>query len=131
MPQPPHAAFAPSAASAKPVWCVDDQNWKQAFRERFVVVSDDLFSYLCETCTEVMARIKMQDSTKTVQERGLWYEEAAPVETLFSSVLIANPQKRDAARLFELVDEKIKAPLQIGGSASVGRGLVRLVMKGA
>ncbi len=33
MPQPPHAAFAPSAASAKPVWCVDDQNWK-SIREK-------------------------------------------------------------------------------------------------
>ena len=28
MPQVSHPAFAPSAAAAKPVWCVDDRNWK-------------------------------------------------------------------------------------------------------
>ncbi len=28
MSQASHPAFAPSAAAAKPVWCVDDQNWK-------------------------------------------------------------------------------------------------------
>jgi leucyl aminopeptidase len=33
LPQPLHPAFASSTASAKPIWCVDDQSWK-AIREK-------------------------------------------------------------------------------------------------
>ncbi len=38
MPQSLHPAFAPAAAAAKPVWCVDEQNWKPV-REKLPAVA--------------------------------------------------------------------------------------------
>lgn len=99
---------------------------QEAFMKRFAVISDDLFTVLTETATDVVARIRINDDTKTVAKGGLWYEEAVPSESIFSFPLLAAP--RNGVKVFESVDKNWAGLVQIGGNASVGRGLVRLVL---
>lgn len=88
------------------------------FTERFALVSNDVFGYFCQTGLEVIARVRLESETKTVANGALWYEEAIPAEAIFSSFAIA----KDQAHFAELDKNPY---LQIGGKASVGRGLLR------
>lgn len=97
------------------------------FTERFAVVPDDIFTFLCETATEVTARVKLQDDTKTVQSRGLWYEEAVPAESVFCGIVMWTGKKGDAQEAEGLLSKITK--IQVGGKASVGRGICRVEVK--
>lgn len=119
-------AAAISSAIAAAVF--EDQAWRDAFQTRFGIVSNDVFTFLTETGTEVTARVRLDDDKKTVQPGALWYEEAAPAETVFSCPVIAAPRagQPGSDELFEALAPGQARPVQIGGNASVGRGLTRL-----
>ena len=113
-----------SQALAKAVF-PDQPTEQQLFQKRFALVNDDLFSFLTETSTEVVARICLDDVKKTVKKGALWYEEALPVETLLMSLVLADPRAHDQqARLFQLLTPH--DVVQLGGHATVGRGVTRL-----
>lgn len=95
----------------------DTDTERQSFISRFALVHDDIFAYLVETATEVSARIALSE-TKTVD--NLWYEEAVPAEAIFSGVVIQ--ERGDTWPTFG-------SCVQIGGKASVGRGLCRMVVR--
>lgn len=98
-----------------------------AFSRRFAIVSDNVFNFLCETATDVSARVKLDDNSKTVARGGLWYEEAVPAEAIFyTPVVVANPRKVGAA---ELLGQLASTHVQIGGKASVGRGLCGVTVR--
>ena len=103
-----------------------DTSWASEFTKRFAIVSDDVFTFLVETCTEVAAHIRISNERKTVEKGALWYEESVPAETIFTMPLVASPRKNgpDASGLFSIVAGALKKPIQIGGKASVGRGLI-------
>ena len=109
-----------------------DTTWQKHFADRFCIVSDNVFSFLLNTATEVTARIKLQDDTKTTQSGALWYEESLPTESILFGLALVFPNKStvlDETRIFSEVSGKLAKPLQFGGNATVGRGLcqVRLV----
>ncbi len=109
-----------------------DEEWHSLFAARFGVVSDTTFTFLAETATVVTARIKLDDDTKTVATGALWYEEAIPAESIFSTPLLAMGRNgSDSAALFELLAAPLAGVAQIGGNASVGRGLMKLRLVGA
>lgn len=81
-----------------------------------------MFNFFSETATEINARVRLDD-TKTVADGGLWYEEAVPAEAIFYG-FIATTGTEPA--LEALGDERL---LQIGGDASIGRGVCRVVMR--
>ncbi len=108
----------------------DDTEWQQMLKERFCVVHDDVLSFLLDTATEITARIKLLEDSKTVKKGGLWYEEALPTETVLSGLVVATPVKVDPPKVFTVISELIQKPLQLGGKATVGRGLCRLQMIG-
>ena len=95
---------------------------------RFVVVHDDVLSFLVETATEVTARIKLQEHEKTVKDGGLWYEEALPTETVLCGLALATEVKATPEEVFRTLGTLVQRPLQFGGKATVGRGLCRLRM---
>ncbi len=68
----------------------NDDEWKTLFKQRFLIIKDDIFDFLSETATEIRARIKIKEDTRTVQDGGLWYEEYLPAETLLWGVLAAD-----------------------------------------
>jgi len=92
------------------------------FTARFAVVSNDVFIFLSETATEVVARVRLEDATKTVASGGLWYEESVPAEAVFYGFVGATSEKPSLASL------QIDQPLQIGGDATIGRGLCKVVI---
>jgi CRISPR-associated protein Cmr4 len=101
---------------------------KEIFKTRFAIVHDDIFTFLCETGTQVDARIRIKDEQKTVARGALWYEESLPIETSLAGTVwcdkvFGNPSLTQA----NIIERYCKAPrnLQIGGKATTGKGRVR------
>ena len=110
-----------------------DSYWLNTFSRHLCLVHDDLFSFLLTTGTEITARIRLQDDTKTVVKGGLWYEETLPAESILSGVVTAAPLQKYALTQDEIMQEVnklIQTPLQLGGKATVGHGLCRVLMSG-
>ncbi len=107
-------------------------DWQRIFAGRLCIVHDDVFSFLLDTATEITARIKLQEESKTVQGGGLWYEEALPTETILTGlVMIAPPpmaKKIDDARISSKLAELTGKTVQFGGKATVGHGLCRVYL---
>ncbi|MBM3493954.1 MAG: type III-B CRISPR module RAMP protein Cmr4 [Armatimonadetes bacterium] len=114
-------ALFPSAAAQAPDGLSGEQTH---FVERFAIVSDELFSFLSENGTEIAARIALDPDTGTTSgpKGNLWYEEAVPAETIFAGAALhangGDPKTVLNATKF----------IQIGGNASVGRGLCRVIV---
>ncbi|MEQ1526009.1 MAG: type III-B CRISPR module RAMP protein Cmr4 [Gallionella sp.] len=111
-----------------------DKNWVRLFKERFAIISDDDFSFLADTATEIRARIRINDKTGVVHPGALWYEENLPAESVLWGVIAAGAA-RDSSKLTQ--DQVMSTfataigtdkTVQIGGKATVGRGLVRFIL---
>lgn len=114
----------------------DNPDWQAIFRERLVIVSDDIFTFLCEAGTEVSAHIRLAEETGVVAKGALWYEEALPVETLLAGTVWCDRVYREKNASDELTKEKLlerfcsqPLGLQIGGKASTGKGQVRCLFE--
>jgi CRISPR-associated protein Cmr4 len=98
--------------------------------ERLVIVDDSLFGTFVRQCTEITARVKLDDDKKTVVKGGLWYEEALPAEAILHAGVAAEKTRGKRASRFDPDDHLKKLreirSAQFGGKASVGRGLCRL-----
>jgi len=127
--EPAQLAVSTIAGSiAKAVFA--DIAWQTRFEERFAIVSDDLFSNLCVLATDVVARIKIDGDTKTVAHGQLWFEESVPMESIFASAVMVDPAtKGNPTDYLDFVKNATTTVLQIGGKASVGRGLVRVSLQ--
>lgn len=104
------------------------QHLEAPVKGRLVVVHDDLMGYLLETATEVVARIRLDDETKTVAPGALWYEESLPTESVLYSLLRTEDSRRkgqnlSAEAILAMVKGLLEGPVQLGGKATVGRGL--------
>lgn len=118
----------------------DRPDWQDIFRKRLAIVSDDIFTFLCEAGTEVSAHIRIDEESGTVAGGALWYEEALPVETLLAGTVWCDRvyhSKQDAKGVNgDLTKEKLlenfcsrPLELQIGGKASTGKGQVRCLFE--
>lgn len=102
--------------------------WPRLFKQRFAIVADDTFNYLCETGTEVNARVKIDDNSKTVSQGALWYEESLPAEAVLAGITccdrVFHAEDVKVEHLFEtfLKDDFV---CQMGGKATTGKGRVR------
>jgi len=108
--------------------------------QKIIVLSDDDFKDFVHLSTEVSTRIKISNVTGTVEE-GPFNEEFLPSETLLYSLALASPifkEKPEEKGIFnqdgkdetELVLAFFKAGrpevMQIGGDATIGKGIVRI-----
>jgi len=101
------------------------------FTKRFAIVDDETMANLCETATQVDARIRLDERTRTAAPGALWLEESLPPETLLIGLLAADRSRRhnvpmtpDEVLGFALAGEEIH---QLGGNATTGRGRCRIV----
>lgn len=105
-----------------------EAEWRQLFTQRFALAHDDVFTFLTETATEVAARVRIADESKTVARGALWYEEAVPAEAIFAGpVQAALP--RDGVtpeKALEVLPGRVT--LQLGGHVTIGRGIAELVV---
>ncbi len=108
----------------------NDPSAAARFGERFAVLHEDIFNFLSETATEVRARIVLKDESKTVD--NLWYEECLPAETVLLSVVTATPLPgHGSLTAQDVFTQSLRSThVQLGGKATVGHGLCRLVRGG-
>lgn len=106
-----------------------DTPWQGMLIARFCIIHDDTLNFLLQTATEVTARIKIMDSTKTVEKGGLWYEEALPTETILSGLVVATPVSKtnlSEDEIHQHIGGLLDQTIQFGGNATVGRGICRV-----
>lgn len=101
------------------------------FTKRFAIIDDDTMAFLWETATQVDARVRLDERTRTVAPGALWLEESLPPETLLIGLLAADRSRRrnvsmtpDEVLGFALSGEEVH---QLGGKATTGRGRCRIV----
>jgi len=130
------AAIARDLASTLLPSSAEYEPWRARLPRQLAVLSDDDFRDFVQTATEVVARIKVDESTGTVKDGALWYEEYLPSETLFYALALASLPRRPANGAAEAprtaedvlaaVDDLALDRLQIGGDETIGRGIVKV-----
>lgn len=100
----------------------------QHFIERVCIVNDDVLRVLSRVGMEIVARNRISNDTRTVEDGALWTEEALPVESILTGLLVVNPVKRDVseADLLAHVKGLSRGIIQLGGKATIGRGVCKL-----
>ncbi|MBQ7594473.1 MAG: type III-B CRISPR module RAMP protein Cmr4 [Synergistaceae bacterium] len=107
----------------------ENKEWQKIFTERFAIISDDFFTFLCEAGTEVNAHIRINEKTGIVAEGALWYEEALPVESILTGQIWCDKVFVKGITSQDLFERFCSGTitLQIGGKASTGKGFVRCI----
>ncbi|MFM7869639.1 MAG: RAMP superfamily CRISPR-associated protein, partial [Planctomycetaceae bacterium] len=105
--------------------------WCQLFKERFLVLPDDVFAFLAETGTEVQAHVRIDPDYKRVARGALWYEESLPAESILSGVVTcAGPYGKSGASRSDVLrllsDDRT---VQMGAKATTGKGQLRLLFR--
>ena len=110
--------------------------WKEKVKKDLLILPEDAFRDFVKLSTEVQARIRINNETKTVDRGALFYEEALPCDSLLYSVVMAHDPACDSDKRPEgfktssdvmtfLSKINIKR-LQFGGDATIGRGIVNI-----
>jgi CRISPR-associated protein Cmr4 len=115
--------------------------WRDTLEKRLVILPENAFRDFVQLSTEIIARVRINNTTKTVERGGLWTEEHLPSETLLYATLFASkPRVKDddlpddwkqasgrIEKIMEFIKEAIDGKrLQLGGDATMGRGIVKV-----
>lgn len=104
--------------------------------QRLVVLDDDAFRDFVMLSTEVNARVSIHTETGTAAGKALWYEENVPPEAVFYSFLFAGNVRGEGLNSLKtaddvldylLQDEHFPPVFQLGGNATLGRGILRRI----
>ena len=125
--------------------------WREKIKSSLVVLSDDDFRDFVTLSTEVIARIKINQETGTVQKGALWYEEYLPSDSILYSLALTTPifQEEDtdkgifqltsqektancdeSEKVMEFFEDGLPSVIQLGGNATIGKGIVRTKVYG-
>jgi len=103
--------------------------WRNKVKTDLLILPENAFRDFVKLSTEVQARIRINNETKTVDKHALFYEEALPCDTLLYSVVMAHDaanatfKAEDIMRFLNGIDGK---RLQFGGDATIGKGIVNI-----
>ncbi|MHA2641766.1 MAG: type III-B CRISPR module RAMP protein Cmr4 [bacterium JZ-2024 1] len=112
--------------------------WREALKNRLVILPETAFRDFTLLSTEVISRVRLDDTRKAVAQGALWTEELLPSETVLYTLLFASKPRipvvtggqgipNSADEVLQIVKNSIdKAWLQIGGNSTVGRGFVKV-----
>jgi CRISPR-associated protein Cmr4 len=108
----------------------DEPDWQESLARRLCIVHDDILSFLLDTATEVIARNQLTDDKTS---GNLWYEEALPAESILAGLVLAQqvgPDGMAPAAVLDEVATLVATPVQLGGHATIGRGICRVIIGG-
>jgi len=110
--------------------------WREKAKTDIVVLPDNAFRDFVKLSTEVQARIRINNETKTVDKGALFYEEALPSDSLLYSVLMAHdpacdtdkrpPNLKTHADVMTLLSKLNGKHIQFGGDATIGKGIANV-----
>lgn len=111
--------------------------WYQKAKTSIVILSDDDFKDFVNLSTEVIIRTKISNVTGTVdKENGaLFTEEYLPAESVMYSLVLAHDEfssrtdKMSADCVHDFFKRNLNVVVQVGGNATLGKGLVRTVFE--
>jgi CRISPR-associated protein Cmr4 len=133
-------------------WMRLDGYWAEMVKNNLIVLSDDDFADFTKNNTEIITRVKIDNNTGTVAKGALFTEELLPAETVLyslvmtSSIFLSEEQKKDSYTYLEYklecekenigegkylittIAEKMPEYMQLGGDATIGKGLVRVTV---
>jgi CRISPR-associated protein Cmr4 len=102
-----------------------------------VLLHDDRFNHFVQHATSVEPHVRIEDVSGTADDGGLFYTENLPPETVMVSLLMASRSRRksegqggaeprmSAEDVLAFVAGRLRPGLiQLGGDATIGRGLV-------
>jgi len=109
----------------------------EAIKNKLVVLSNEDFRDFVNLSTEVITRTKINPKTGTVEPGALFTEEYLPAETIMYSLALTTPifnnnkgifkqnGKKEEEQVMKYFEEGIAGVVQIGGNATIGKGIVR------
>ena len=107
--------------------------WKQELPKKLCILPENAFRDFVLYSTEVQTHVKLNASTKTVDEkiRGLWTAESLPADSLLYAPLLAtksrNPNSAlDAAGILSAITNLDLSRMQFGGDETTGQGITAL-----
>ncbi|HDQ13638.1 MAG TPA: type III-B CRISPR module RAMP protein Cmr4 [Sediminispirochaeta sp.] len=106
------------------------------FLERLLCVSDQVFSYLVDTSTEIQTHIKIDSETGTAASGALRYEELLPADSLLYSVVLfgnsaySTDEKAKAETIKNELTQQLQEYMQLGGDETLGKGICRITWIG-
>ncbi len=116
--------------------------FRDKLKTDLVVLPDEDFGYFVEHATVVEPHVRIDDTSGTAEEGGLFYSENLPPESLLLSVVMTSLERRKKGNAGdgklgaeEIMNRLIRGPdddkpgldgqvMQIGGDSTSGRGLV-------
>jgi len=114
--------------------------WKEKVKKDLLILPEDAFRDFVKLSTEVQARIRINNETKTVDKGALFYEEALPCDSLLYSVVMAHDPACDSDKrpeglknsndVMTFLSEINTKRLQFGGDTTIGRGIVNIKFLG-
>ena len=115
---------------AKHLFNNDGSYWCEKVKKDIIVLSDDDFKDFVNLSTEVITRTKIDNETGTVATGALFTEEYLPAESVMYSLVLAHQEFRKdspltAEKVLSFFGDNLNEIVQIGGSATIGKGLVR------
>ena len=103
--------------------------WKGLLKTNLVVLSNNDFRDFVNQSTEVITRTKNDNNTGTVQDGALFTEEYLPTESVLYSLVMASSENRENSmsetEVMQFFQDNQPAIFQLGGNASIGKGLLR------
>jgi len=113
--------------------------WREKMKKDIAVIPDNDFRDFVTLSTEVIARTKIADKTGTVVTGGLWYEEYLPTDSILYSLVLASPifkkdsekgifkqnGKKEEDLVMAFFEKGLPEIIQVGGNATIGKGIVR------
>lgn len=119
-----------------------EEFWANKIKKDLVLLSDDDFTDFVQLSTEVITRIKINNSTGTVdaERGGLFTEEYLPAESLLYSIVQAAPELNrvdgkaeadgmPAEEVLRFFRRQLNNVVQLGGNASLGKGILQTFKK--
>lgn len=108
----------------------DGSYWCDKLKTDIVVLPDDDFTDFVNQSTEVITRTKIDNNTGTVAKGALFTEEYLPSDSIMYTLALTASEFREQNAIeqdevFDFFNEHLPEVIQIGGNATLGKGIVR------